>query len=171
MYPSLLVTVYLLYPAGIPPSACYPVKCCYRAKYTMQGMVDLRKPFVHKRRKIMKRFTILLAILGVLVFSAFFQAWSESRAEAKKASIAPVYDSTGAMLKAIHPKSSNVSISPVYDATGAMLEAINTKEEQKALPLVYDATDAMWDAINSKSTGVRIAPVYDATGAMLEAIN
>lgn len=48
----------------------------------------------------MKRFTVLLTILGVLVFSAFFQAWSESRVEAKKASIAPVYDSTGAMLEA-----------------------------------------------------------------------
>ena len=48
----------------------------------------------------MKQFTALLAVLGVLVFSAFFQAWSESRVEAKKASIAPVYDSTGAMLEA-----------------------------------------------------------------------
>ena len=33
----------------------------------------------------MKQFTVLLAALGVLVFSAFFQAWSESRVEAKKA--------------------------------------------------------------------------------------
>jgi hypothetical protein len=137
----------------------------------MQSMVDLRKPFVPKRRKIMKRFTVLLTILGVLVFSAFFQAWSESRAEAKKASIAPVYDSTGAMLEAISAKGSERKIVPVYDATGAMLEAINTKEEQKSLSLVYDSTGAMLNAINSKSAEVRIVPVYDATGAMLDAIN
>ena len=73
----------------------------------------------------MKRFTILFTILGVLAFSAFFQAWAESREATKKASISPVYDSTGAMLDAIHPKKEELKIAPVYDATDAMLDAIN----------------------------------------------
>ena len=96
----------------------------------------------------MKRFTVLFTILGVLAFSAFFQAWAESREAGKKASIAPVYDSTGTMLEAINAKGAEVRIQPVYDSTGAMLEAINPRGAE-----------------------MRIAPVYDATGAMLEAIN
>jgi len=117
----------------------------------MQSMVDLRKSFVQKRRKIMKRFTVLLAILGVLVFSAFFQAWSESRAEAKKASIAPVYDSTGAMLEAINAKGSERKIAPVYDATGAMLEAINPKAEQKAQSVPEAGAQGVADYIRAHS--------------------
>lgn len=97
----------------------------------------------------MKQFTILYtSIIGILLFLAVFEAWSDARAEAGNTSIAPVYDSTGAMLEAISPKEAEARISPVYDATGAMLEAINPKGAE-----------------------ARIVPVYDATGAMLEAIN
>ena len=99
----------------------------------------------------MKRFTILLTILiSALVLSAVFQAWSDARAEEKKA-YAPlqVYDSTGAMLEAINAKGAEESVASVsvYDATGAMLEAINP---DKIVPLsrVYDATGAMLEAIN-----------------------
>jgi hypothetical protein len=125
----------------------------------------------YQKEKIMKRFTILFTILGVLAFSAFFQAWAESRDAAKKASIAPVYDSTGTMLEAISAKSAEARISPVYDSTGAMLEAINPKVAKVSIPPVYDATGAMLEAINSNEAQSRIAPVYDATGAMLESIN
>lgn len=53
----------------------------------------------------MKRFTILLTLVGGLALLAVFAARSEARAEAaKNASISPVYDSTGAMLDAIKPK-------------------------------------------------------------------
>ena len=96
----------------------------------------------------MKRFTVLFTLLGVLAFWLAFQAWSDTRAEAKKASIPPVYDSTGAMLEAINPEKAKVTLPLVYDSTGAMLEAINPKDAD-----------------------VRISPVYDATGAMLDAIN
>ena len=119
----------------------------------------------------MKRFTILFAVLlSVLAFSAIFQSWSDARAEAKKAS-APVqvYDSTGAMLEAINPKSSEESVVAVYDATGAMLEAINPKKNVTFSP-VYDATGTMLNAINPEAN--KAPPiVYDATGAMLEAIH
>ena len=53
----------------------------------------------------MKRFTILLTLVGGLALLAVLAARSEARAEAaKSASISPVYDSTGAMLDAIKPK-------------------------------------------------------------------
>jgi hypothetical protein len=97
----------------------------------------------------MKQFTILFAsIVGLLLFLGVFEAWSDARAEAKSASIAPIYDSTGAMLEAISPKEAEVRISPVYDATGAMLEAIDPKEVEAAIVPVYDATGAMLEAIN-----------------------
>ena len=95
----------------------------------------------------MKQFTILYtSLIAVLMFSFVFEAWSDARAEAK-ASIAPVYDSTGAMLEAIGPEKAEASVPLVYDATGAMLEAIQPKEAEAALPLVYDATGAMLEAI------------------------
>ena len=120
----------------------------------------------------MKRFTILFAaLISVLAFSAVFEAWSDARAEEKKAA-APVqvYDSTGAMLEAINPESA-APVS-VYDSTGAMLEAINPARNETFSP-VYDATGAMQDAINPKAAEANTAPpiVYDATGAMLQAIN
>jgi len=118
----------------------------------------------------MKRFTILFTILGLLALWAVFYAWSDARAEAKKTSVhAPVYDSTGAMLEAINPKSAEVRIAPVYDSTGAMLDAINPNKKVTTFP-AYDATAAMLKAINP-NTKVTTVPVYDATGAMLEAIN
>ena len=120
----------------------------------------------------MKRFTILLsALISVLAFSAFFQSWSDARAEAKKAS-APVnvYDATGAMLEAINAKPADESVVNVYDATGAMLEAINPAKNVTFSP-VYDATGAMLDAIDPKEVEESPPLVYDATGAMLEAIN
>src|SRR5215211_8595335 len=141
---------------------------CFQKENYYEQSLPLCKNY--QKEKIMKRFTVLFTILGVLAFSAFFQAWAESRDAAKKASIAPVYDSTGAMLEAIDPKEAKVSIPPVYDATGAMLEAINSNEAQSRIAPVYDATGAMLEAINPKGAEVRIAPVYDATGAMLEAI-
>ena len=53
----------------------------------------------------MKRFTILLSLVGVLALAAVFQVWSEARAEAAKSvAISPVYDATGVMLEAIKPK-------------------------------------------------------------------
>ena len=119
----------------------------------------------------MKRFTILLTTLAsVLVFSAVFQAWSDARAEEKKA-YAPVkvYDSTGAMLEAINAKNGQERIAPGYDATGAMLEAINPNKKVNTFP-PYDATGAMLDAINPDKK-VITDPAYDATGAMLDAIN
>jgi len=120
----------------------------------------------------MKRFTVLFTIFGLLAFWAVMQAWADTRADAKKASVpVKVYDATGAMLEAINAKSSEVRIQPVYDSTGAMLEAIDPKEAAVTIPSVYDATGAMLEAINPKGAEVRIAPVYDATGAMLEAIN
>jgi len=120
----------------------------------------------------MKRFTILFtALLSVLAFSAVFQAWSESRVEAKKAFVAPVYDSTGTMLEAIPADDVEVRIAPVYDATGAMLEALNPNKKVVTVP-AYDATGAMLDAIhpNETSANTGLPIVYDATGAMLEAI-
>ena len=119
----------------------------------------------------MKRFTILLtSLISVLAFLAVFQAWSDARVEAKKASDLPkVYDATGAMLEAINAKSAEVRIAPVYDSTGAMLDAINPKKKVTTFP-AYDATAAMLKAINP-NTKVTTVPVYDATGAMLEAIN
>ncbi len=98
----------------------------------------------------MKRFTILLtALLSVLVFLAVVQVWSDARAEAKNASvIAPVYDSTGAMLEAINAESAEVRVAPIYDSTGAMLEAINPKASETKIAPVYDSTGAMLDAIN-----------------------
>jgi len=100
----------------------------------------------------MKRLTILFTtLISVLAVSAVFQAWSTSRAEAKKASSpVQVYDATGAMLEAINPERAEVKIAPVYDATGAMLEAINSEEAvvSQDPPIVYDATGAMLEAIN-----------------------
>jgi len=119
----------------------------------------------------MKRFTILLTtLISVLAFSAVFQAWSEVKAEEKKAS-APVnvYDSTGAMLEAINARNVEERVAPVYDSTGAMLEAINPNESVMVSP-VYDATGAMLEAITPKVAEAPISIVYDATGAMLEAI-
>jgi hypothetical protein len=119
----------------------------------------------------MKRFTILLTtLIGVLAFSAVFQAWSDARAEGKKASVpVQVYDATGAMLEAVNASSSESRVAPVYDATGAMLDAINPNENVTTLP-AYDATGAMLDAINPDKK-VITDPAYDATGAMLDAIN
>jgi hypothetical protein len=97
----------------------------------------------------MKQLTILYTgIVVVLLFSFVFDAWSESSAEAEKAVIAPVYDSTGAMLEAISAREPEVRIAPVYDATGAMLEAIDPKEAEASLPIVYDATGVMLEAIH-----------------------
>jgi hypothetical protein len=142
---------------------------CFQKENYYEQSLPLCKNY--QKEKIMKRFTVLFTILGVLAFSAFFQAWAESREAAKKASIAPVYDSTGAMLEAINAKGVEIRIQPVYDSTGAMLEAIDPKEAAVTIPPVYDATGAMLEAVNPNGAEVRIAPVYDATGAMLEAIN
>lgn len=121
----------------------------------------------------MKRFTVLFTtLISVLAVLAVFQAWSDSRAEAKKASSpVQVYDSTGAMLEAINAKGSEVRIAPVYDSTGAMQAAINPEGAEVRIAPVYDATGAMLKAIHPDNTKVITQPVYDATGAMLEAIN
>jgi hypothetical protein len=93
----------------------------------------------------MKRFTVFTSILSVSLVTiwAFFQA-----VPAPKHTDSPiqVYDSTGAMLKALNPNT-KVITQPAYDATGAMLKAINPNTKA-SIPPVYDATGAMPDAIN-----------------------
>lgn len=118
----------------------------------------------------MKRFTVLFTtLISVLAVLAVFQAWSDSRIEAKKASSpVRVYDATGAMLASIQPSNVEVRTAPVYDATGAMLDAINPDKNVTTIP-AYDSTGAMLDAINPDQKVVTV-PAYDATGAMLEAI-
>lgn len=100
----------------------------------------------------MKRFTVLYAsLIGILFFSAVFEAWSDARAVAKNTSnVSNVYDATGAMLEAIDPRgaeSSEASVVLVYDSTGAMLEAIRPEQPEADPLLVYDATGAMLEAI------------------------
>jgi hypothetical protein len=105
----------------------------------------------------MKRFTVVTAIFSVSLLAAwvFFQAnlTSSPKAMSSNATI-PVYDATGAMLKAIHSgdavvpvTGSEARIVPVYDATGAMLDAINPNKKTVTVP-AYDATGAMQDAIS-----------------------
>lgn len=54
----------------------------------------------------MKRFTILLTLVGALVIAAVFQAWSEARAEAS-APMAPVNISNNAMSEAVRPEAAS----------------------------------------------------------------
>lgn len=126
----------------------------------------------------MKRFTVFLSLFSVLAFWAAFQTWfvrEPSVTEDK--GIAPVYDATGEMLKAIHAGDGYVipvtgaeeRIVPVYDATGAMLEAINPSKKVFTFP-AYDATGAMLDALNPNKPVITL-PAYDATAAMLDAIH
>ena len=123
----------------------------------------------------MKRFTVFYALLSIVAFGAAFQTWLASKSSAEAVydnAPIPVYDATGAMLKAINAGNSVESserIAPVYDATGAMLAALNTNKKVVTLP-AYDATGAMLAAIYPKPAEVKIVPVYDATGAMLDAI-
>ena len=127
----------------------------------------------------MKQFTVLTALFSIsaLAVWAFVQVVPAPKAKYDNAPI-PVYDATGAMLKAIHAGDNlavpvtgiEARIAPVYDATGAMLVAINPNKQVTTVP-AYDATGAMLEAINGKSAEVKIVPVYDATGVMLDAIN
>ena len=126
----------------------------------------------------MKRFTVLTTLFSIsaLTVWAFFQALPAPKAKYDNAPV-PVYDATGAMLKAIHSgdeflvpvTGADGKIVPVYDATGVMLAAINPNKKVITLP-AYDATGAMLNAINPNQKVVTL-PAYDATGAMLDAIN
>jgi hypothetical protein len=89
----------------------------------------------------MKRFILLFSILGLLGFGLVIQAWSDARADAKKASVpAPVYDATGAMLEAINAEEAEVGIAPVYDSTGARLEATNSCVTTRQRPFHQSTT-------------------------------
>ena len=122
----------------------------------------------------MKRFTVLTTLFSISFLAIW--AVSQAAPAPKSSTPIALYDATGEMLKAVHAGDNpalpvtGAAIAPVYDSTGAMLAAINPNKQVATVP-AYDATGAMLQAINGKSAEVKIVPVYDATGAMLDAIN